>query len=73
MSNKITWKRIAGSVGVSPAFLSEILGGKYTVQRSTAEKFADFTNRPFVDFMTMKPETIRRTLWGAARDKWDSN
>lgn len=67
--SKVKQSDIAGSLGISDSFLSQVLSGTYEVGKPTAKKMGDYTGRPWTDFLTMTPDQIRAALFEAAASR----
>ena len=59
---------IANDLGISVAYLSQILNG-YEPGKATARRMAEYTGLPWTDFFSMTPEQIRIVLFEAAAEK----
>jgi transcriptional regulator with XRE-family HTH domain len=56
-------RKIARELGVSDAYLSQILSGVYEPSKKMAKRMAAFTGRTWTDFLTMTPAEIRAALF----------
>jgi plasmid maintenance system antidote protein VapI len=63
MKNSIPQTKIAEALGVSPAFISQILNGKVGVSWKMAEKLADmFPGRSIKEWKYAKPIEVKKAF-----------